>query len=69
MESISSTEHALCFEVEGKLLTMLEVFSVKMISSQRVACQKNKKKWVRCVPCTSVLLQPGELSDTFLFHF
>lgn len=61
-ESVSSAEHARCFEVEGKLLTMLEFFSVKMIPSQRPACQKKKKNLrVRCVPCASVLLQPGEL--------
>lgn len=73
MESISSTEHAHCFEFEGKLLKTFEVFSVKMIASQRPTCQKKKKKKkklrVRCVPCASVLLQPSELSDTFLFYF
>lgn len=74
MENISSTEHAHCFEVEGKLLTTFEVFSVNMIASQRPTCQKRRKKkqeklWVRCVPCVSVLLQPGELRDTFLFYF
>lgn len=44
MESISSAEHAHCFEVEGKLLTTFEVFSVKMIASQRPTCQKKKKE-------------------------
>lgn len=44
MENISSTEHAHCFEVEGKLLTTFEVFSVNMIASQRPTCQKKRKK-------------------------